>query len=354
MELTNFLKNFGKAIIPASYRVSMRNYVRKAGYSDIPYSAISILFFVSFLVTGFIFFYFDLFSLISDMNPLFIGLLVMLYWLVGTTAVVSIIYGGLYFYFNMRIYNRVKEIEENLPEFLVLVSTNLKGGLSFEKSLWSSIKPEFGLLAEEMGIVSKRVMTGEELTEALRGLAHKYDSPRLKRTINVIVGQIESGGEVAEVLDRQIENLRKSNQIKQEMSANTLSYTIFIGAIVIVVSPLLFALAFNLLTVLINVADMIGTAGVSGGSGGGAAPGGLGGGGGGGLSFDEIDVSPNNFRNFSVAAISIIAFFSSMILSIIQRGDIKGGIKYMPFFIAASMVTYFVFMSFLSGFLQFA
>lgn len=341
MESDNIISTIGKAAIPENSRIGLRAYVKKCGYQNVPYFLIGLGFIISLILTLYLMYFFGIFGVLSGINPIFYGLSLAVIWIIGSVAVVSIAAGGFYFYLNMKIYNRQKEMEEKLPEFLILVSTNLKGGLSFDKSLWSSIKPEFGLLSQEMSVVSKKVMTGSELTEALQEFADKYDSPTLLRTINIIVGQIESGGEVAEVLDHQIDNLRKTKKIKEEMSANTLSFTIFIGAIVIVISPLLFALAFTLLEILIDVSSQIG--GAASGGGGGVI-------GGEDVSFDEISVDEELFRSFSIAALSVISFFSSMILSIIQKGDIRGGITYMPFFIASAIIVYFILLNTFGGF----
>jgi hypothetical protein len=52
---------------------------------------------------------------------------------------------------------------------------------------------------------------------------------------------------------------------------------------------------------------------------------------------------------FSIFAIGIISVFTSMIISTIEKGDIRGGIKYIPLFLAGSIIMYFVFNSILSS-----
>jgi hypothetical protein len=42
-----------------------------------------------------------------------------------------------------------------------------------------------------------------------------------------------------------------------------------------------------------------------------------------------------------------------MIMSMIQKGDYKGGIKYIPFFLAMSILIYFVFATLLGGVFDF-
>ena len=48
-------------------------------------------------------------------------------------------------------------------------------------------------------------------------------------------------------------------------------------------------------------------------------------------------------------ALSIISIFSGMLISIIERGNIKGGLKYIALFLIISLVMFFVFLSFLGG-----
>jgi pilus assembly protein TadC len=332
----NFLEKIGKAIIPKNFRAGLRVYYSKAGIRDVPYKLYGVLLYVALISIGAVYILTDFFGLISNLNPLLVGLLVFLFWVVLGVVASLVIIGAIYFYLNLKIFARVKEMDLNLADYLVLVSTNLKGGLSFEKSLWSAIKPEFGVLSEEMGLVSKKVMTGSELSDALQEFSEKYESPSIKRTIDLILGQIESGGEVASVLDETIETLRKTKILKEEMSANTLMFTIFIGVIVTVISPLLFALALNLLNILIGVSATVAPALEASSS---NMP----------FTIKEIEINIDDFKTFSVLALSVIALFASLILSIIQKGDIKSGLKYVPVFLFVALLLYFIFISVFGG-----
>jgi hypothetical protein len=230
-------------------------------------------------------------------------------------------------------------MEESLPDYLTLVSTNLKGGLSFEKSLWAAIKPEFGILSHEMTLVSKKVLTGHDVKDSLMDLMQKYDSPELKRSLNLIIGEVESGGKIVNVIEKVIDNLKKSYVLKQEMAAATVTYTIFMVAIVLFITPALFALAQQLLKIIIGVMKTLSSSSSSSSSL-------MGGGGGGG--GEGID--PEDFKRFSIFAISIIASFSSMIISIISKGDARGGIKYIPIFNAVAITLFLLLSKVLAGF----
>ncbi|MFP4567380.1 MAG: type II secretion system F family protein [Candidatus Woesearchaeota archaeon] len=335
-----FLEQIGKAIIPKRLRAGLRVYYSKAGIHEIPYKTYGVLFYLVLIVIGITYLAIDFFGIVSQFNPIIVGLLVFIFW-AGLGLLASLILiGAIYFYLNLKIFGRVKEMDLNLADYLVLVSTNLKGGLSFEKALWSAIKPEFGVLSEEMGLVSKKVMTGSELSEALQEFSEKYDSPSIKRTIDLLLGQLESGGEIAIVLDETIETLRKTKILKEEMSANTLMFTIFIGVIVTVISPLLFSLAFSLLNILIGVSETVAPALASSSA---NMP----------VQIDVIEIDEFDFKAFSVLALAIISIFASLILSIIQKGDIKSGIKYVPFFAFIALFLYFLFINIFGGLLAF-
>ncbi len=338
----NFLEQIGKAIVPKRFRAGLRVYYAKAGIHTIPYKFFGFLFYVILAIVAALYIGFNIYGAVNHLHPLSVGILVFLFWAITAIILSLTAMGAIYFYLNLKIFSRVKEMDSILPDYLVLVSTNLKGGLSFEKSLWFAIKPEFGVLAEEMGSVSKKVMTGTELKEALQEFAEKYDSPSIKRTMDLITGQIDSGGEIASVLDETIETLRKTKMLKEEMAANTLMFSIFIGAIVTVISPLLFSLALNLLNILISVSASIAPA--SGAAAMANTP---------FAALQEIEIDIEDFQIFSVLALSVISVFASMILSIIQNGNIKSGIKYVPLFLVVSIALYFFFLGIFSAFLPF-
>ncbi len=335
MGKASFLREFGKAFVPTNFlnkpiRSNLRKYLLKAGYREVPYSFFGLAFFASAVITYFLFIPF-IYPALKGKFFILVFLLSFLIWALIQLLILAVTIFAIYFFINIRVYKRTQKIEEKLPDFLVLVSTNLKGGLSLEQSLWASIRPDFGLLAEEMTIVSKRVMTGNDLKDALSEFSTKYDSPSLKRNLHLIIGEIDSGGKIVSVIDKIIETLRKTKALKAEMAASTVSYMIFIGAIVVVISPALFALAYQLLQIIIGFTQNLGSS--LSGAASAMMP----------VSFD-VQINVKDFMRFSVLAIASISIVSSMIISIIEKGNIKGGLKYIPAFTAFSLLLYAVFM----------
>ncbi|MEM4267376.1 MAG: type II secretion system F family protein [Candidatus Woesearchaeota archaeon] len=331
-----FLEEIGRAFTPRAARPGLRKYLLKAGITKEPYTFFGLLFFFSLGVTFAIYitFFWQFFLQLQQsldrttyLVVLFFGTLFL--WTIILLTISGLLIVFIYFYIDLKIYNRTRMMEEILPDFLELVSANLKGGYSFEKALWASIKPRFGILSHEIAIAAKKVMTGGDVEDALNEFAEKYDSPTLKRTAGLIVGEVQSGGKISDIIDGVVENLKKTKVLKEEMSASVITYMIFIAAVVIVISPILFALSLNLLQVIQNVTGLISTSTAHSQA---AMP----------ITFRKMDVNPHDFVVFSHLALLIIATFSSMIVSIIEKGSIKGGIKYVPIFIFLSQFFYFV------------
>lgn len=340
MAQKSILEEFGKAFVPEKLfnidvRADLRKYLSTAGIYNVPYSFFGILFLLTAVITYFVFMGFIYAPFIQGKNLILVFILSFLSWALVQGILLILVILAFYLNLNVSIFKRTNLIEKDLPEFLVLVSANIKGGLSIEQSLWTAIRPEFGVLAQEMTLVSKKVMTGSDLGESLNEFAVKYNSPNLKRNIQLIIGELSSGGRIVDVIDKIVANMKKSKSLKIEMAAATVSYIIFIGAIVIVISPALFSLAYQLLTIIIgftsSLAGSLSSSAINV-----------------GLSFDS-QIDTNNFRKFSIMALIIISTGASMIVSIIEKGDIRNGLKYIPLFSISSVFFYLLFMVILSA-----
>jgi len=325
-----FLEEFGKAIIPEKVRPKLRNYLLKAGISEVPYKTFGTLFycFIGFAILLFFLYAFPF--LIDSFSGLKLFILSFISGLAIASGIAVLTFAIIYFYLDLRIFNRTMQMEEVLQDFLKFVSENLKGGMSFEKALWSAIKPEFGTLATEVRFAAKRVMTGQDVNKAITQFTDKYDSPILKRSFNLIIEGLEGGGKVAELIDRVIDNIGETKALKREMATTNMTYVIFITFVVIVIAPGLFALSYQLLVILGSFVSKIGATQTMGGV---DLP----------LTISTIFIKPSDFMLFSRYALVIISAFSSMIISLIKKGSIKAGVMSIPVFIASSLFMHFLF-----------
>ena len=342
-----FLGEFGKAFVPKRFIPNLRSYMLKAGFNEVPYKFFGLLFYFSATITTILFIIF-LFPFLQAKYPEY-GVLsypflisfsiqvvsAALSWFVVQLFFATLFILLIYFYLDLRIYYRTKKMEDQFPDFLQVLSANLKGGMTFESAIWAAIKPRFGVLGSEMAKASKKVMTGYDISKSLTELADKYDSLMLKRTVDLMVSEIESGGNISELIDRIVDNLKETKSLKDEMVASALAYVIFISVIVILISPLLFALSFNLLKTLISFINKLSLTTQSAS----AVP----------FVFSKVGIDIQDFKKFSIIALFVISFFSSLIVAIVEKGEIKAGVKYIPIYTFGSIGFYYLFTKILSS-----
>jgi len=344
-----FVEDFGKAFLPKKIRPKMHTYLERAGIFKSPYELIGYLFYISIFISFSVIFVFVLpyiNFLVQDMSAGIRTLTVLVTSFLSTTFMLLFLMSFFflvgYFFIDIRVYKRTHEIERVLPDFLAVVSTNLKGGMHIDAALWNSINAQFGVLSEEITLVSKKVMTGYDVSEALLELHDKYNSPELKRTFSLILSELEVGGKMSKIIDDIVEQLKQTRKLKARMVASVISYIIFIGSITIFIAPGLFALSYTLISFIHGFVITI-TAGS--GAGASSLPSFL-------SNLDPNAIKPEVFKVFGFVATATVSIFSSMIVAIIEKGDVRGGIKYIPIFLAGSLINYSLCLYGLSFFLN--
>lgn len=274
---------------------------------------------INIIITG----YFILFFAAQRGYPAaYVFIILFLIWVVAFFLFLGLIWLAFYLFLDLRIFKRKLSIEEVLPDFLHLTATNIRSGMTIDKALWFAIRPRFGVLAKEIETVSKEVMSGIELTDSLDRFANKYESDILKRSINLLIEGIESGGEIGELLTRIASNIQESRLMRKEMAANVTTYVIFITFAAVVAAPVLLALSGQLIEIIggiVSKIDMPTSGNMM-------------------FAITDIAVSSKDFTFFCYTSLAITSFFSSIIVATIKKGTIKEGVKYVPLFIMMSVV----------------
>src|SRR3989344_5066256 len=207
---TQLLDEIGKAFVFDRIRPHLRSYFMKAGIVDVPYRLFGALFWLSIIPVATIFI-FRLWSFIENQQLNFIAdfFLALLIWAAIHFAVIAAVILVIYFYLDITIYTRTKKMEAVLPDFLRMVSENLKGGMPFERALWGAIRPEFGILSHEVMLAAKKVMTGADVDESLISFTQKYNSPMMRRSFELVIEGLKGGGRIVEIIDRVVETLEE-------------------------------------------------------------------------------------------------------------------------------------------------
>lgn len=232
----------------------------------------------------------------------------------------------IYFWLNMIAESRARFVERILPDILQLISSNMKSGLTTERALLASARPEFGVFSEELKLASAKVMAGERIEEALSDIASRIKSPTMERSIWLMVQGIKSGGEVADLLSQLADDLREENALKEETKAEVSMYVLLVFVSAAFGAPILFGVSSYIVGVLakqtenlvINPEQLqeitrrspVGRLGS--------------------MGMGQLAITPEFATNFALITLAITCVCSSLVIGVINTGKEKNGVKFMP------------------------
>lgn len=124
--------------------------------------------------------------------------------LLGTIAVAAGV-GLPLFYFNFRASRRRKKFQEQLPVALDIFIRGLRAGHPIAAAIDLLTTELDDPIGSEFGLVADEVTYGAELTDALHAMAERWDLEDLRMFVVSLSVQVETGGNLAEIL----ENLNK-------------------------------------------------------------------------------------------------------------------------------------------------
>ena len=207
---------------------------------------------------------------------------------------------------------RAAAVEEVLPDALVLMSANLRAGMTVDRSLMLSGKHKIGILKDELGRVGRAVSLGKTLEAALADFSGTVRSSKLQGAVRLITSGIRSGGELSMLLDQLAKNMRHQELVEKKTRAMVSSYVTFIVIALAVVAPFLFALSGSLV-VLLQGAAAGATVPMAGSDQG---------------LLASTSLSKVFLTRFSVLVLVTAAMMGSLIIGSILRGKAISGIRY--------------------------
>jgi len=285
-------------------------------------STLSILIFSLFYSNIFIFFYPSIFIILAS-----------LFFLI------------FYFFLIYSTKQRTKEIEKNLPDALQLISANIKAGLTPDKALFLSARPEFGVLSEEIMFIGEETIAGKPIDEALIDFSKRVDSDILKRTVDLIVEGMNAGGELASLLEKTADDIKMSEVMQQEIQANIGAYVVFLMMAVLLASPILYAVSINFVGFSVSIKQNINVGSFESQSPINSMSG-----------FPTLStgtpVDLNVLRLFSLINLSISAIFGAIVVGVLREGEETEGIHNIPIFLLVALGLFFLSLHILSSFLS--
>jgi archaeal flagellar protein FlaJ len=232
--------------------------------------------------------------------------------------------------------DRIKKIENAFPDFLQLMASNLRAGMTINKAMLLSSREEFAPLDKEILRVGKDITTGKEVETALLDMSDRIESEKIHKTILLIISGLKAGGNLAVLLEETSSNIRERSFVEKRAASSVLMYVIFIFIAVAIIAPALFALSGVLVKSLTDILGKLPPTETSL-----AVP----------FTMSKVNVSTTFINYFSLVFILMTDILTSLVLGLVSKGDEKDGIRFLMPIIVLSLVTFFVVKILLSGFL---
>lgn len=311
-------------IAPGFYKRWISSYLKYADFSiaEEKYAGFSVIY---GLVSGFaiatVLFILN-FSIIFVVSSFFAGFLLIQAFFCSVLILVS--------------ERRKKATEEVLPDALQLMAANIRSGLTPDRALMLSARPEFGPLEVEIRRAAKKTISGKSLEESLRGISERINSKILDRSMKLVIEGIRKGGELGSLLEQTADDIRHIRILLKEVSAYVLMYVIFIFFAAALAAPALFAVS----TYLVQTMTMLG----------GIFPGevptprqvGS-------LRITRVQIPAEFLMNYSLVALTITSIFGGLIIGLVREGTEKAGIKFIPLLFLLSFGIYFAVKTFVAS-----
>ncbi len=250
-------------------------------------------------------------------------------WIVGISVLPLLVMAGFtpYVIIRMTAEKRREEIEQVLPDALLLMSANIRSGLTVDKALLVSARDEFGPLAREVKEASMEIFGGAPVEKALRKLRDRSNSGLFREVIRLILDGMQAGGELSELLESSAHDIRKTLMLRKEISSNVKMYVLFITMAAVVGAPLLFGISTYLIDTTFTMwseqdVDFSETKTSI-------------------VSISQPTIDPKFFLRFAVTSIVVTNTFASLIISEIKHGTIVRGFKGIPIYLVISLAVFF-------------
>lgn len=116
---------------------------------------------------------------------------------------------------------RIKQLNTQLGDAIVLISNSLKAGYSFFQAIDIVADEMTGPIAQEFSFLQKEISLGVPTERALENLSSRVLSDDLELVITAVLIQRQVGGNLAEVLDNISSTIRDRVKIKGEIKTIT-------------------------------------------------------------------------------------------------------------------------------------
>lgn len=254
----------------------------------------------------------DLISYISYMTFILFFILFLIiisyhlsYWvlLFSFIPIVSVVYYLIY-----KKQKRNDLIEEELPNYLLQLSTLLEAGMALESSFDEISKTSNGYLNDEIKRALIEIKLGNSFNDSFESIVNRCDSNNLKHVIWIIINSKENGGNLSEILQMISDDMRDMLILKKERKAGVMMSVMFLLISAVIATPF----AFGTIEVYSTFLDSLGRSN---------------------LLLDVIPLVSNGY-------IIIHSILVGILISIVMYSNYKKSIKYIILLIPLSLGVY--------------
>jgi len=140
---------------------------------------------------------------------------------------------------------RAKQLNEQLPQALSLISNGLRAGFSFPQAMAVVGREMKAPIADEFAKVLRDNSYGKNMDEALMDLGKRTDDEDLDIFITTLLIHLQVGGDLSEILDTISETIRERVKLKGDirtMTAQSQMSAVIIGILPIAIAAVMFVL----------------------------------------------------------------------------------------------------------------
>ena len=112
---------------------------------------------------------------------------------------------------------RRKAFEEELPDFLLLIASALRSGLSFAQALDSTAVEGQGQVSRQIRRALRETQLGSPIEEALMRVADRMQSDDMRWTVTALAIQREVGGNLSNILETAAATVHGRAELRREV-----------------------------------------------------------------------------------------------------------------------------------------
>jgi Flp pilus assembly protein TadB len=238
---------------------------------------------------------------------------------------------------------KTKDLEENLPDTLLLIASNVRAGETIDWAITSALKHSYGPIRTEFDKVARDLASGRSIDDAFNNLAERNRSAILRNVVDLMLFGMQSGGNMSDLLTDISFEIRMTQTLQKEVESQVAVYRAFFIIIILFIAPVLLAISTNFLKVTKAFGERL-SEDLSSMS---SSPigmqsglvsqllvkiqqGGIGG-----------QISVQDMVIFSYALCILSSIVASLLLGVISRGEARAGVRYIPVFIIVSALVYY-------------